>query len=62
MGEVEHGLAVVPIELLQDLREQWTNAIAVAVKEGRAVVNVGLDGGDGMSELGMSLDGNGNTG
>jgi len=49
MGEVEHGLAVVPIELLQDLREQWTNAIAVAVKEGRAVVNVGLDGGDGTS-------------
>jgi|SRR6516165_2808211 hypothetical protein len=39
------GLAVVPMELLQELREQWTNAIAVAVKEGRAVVNVGLDGG-----------------
>jgi len=43
------GLAVVPIELLQELREQWTNAIAVAVEEGRAVVNVGLDGADGMS-------------
>ena len=40
------GLAVVPIELLQELREQWTSAIAVAVKEGRAVVNVGLDGGE----------------
>jgi hypothetical protein len=38
------GLAVVPLELLQELREQWTNAIAIAVKEGRAVVNVGLDG------------------
>ena len=39
------GLAVVPIELLQELREQWTNAIAVAVERGEAVVNVGLDGG-----------------
>ena len=38
------GLAVVPLELLQELREQWTNAIAIAVEEGRAVVNVGLDG------------------
>jgi hypothetical protein len=41
---LDMGLAVVPLELLQELREQWTNAIATAVKEGRAVVNVGLDG------------------
>ena len=40
------GLAVVPIGLLEELREHWTGKIADALKRGEAVVNVGLDGGD----------------
>jgi hypothetical protein len=40
------GLAVVPIGLLEELREHWTGKIADAVKRGEAVVNVGLDRGD----------------
>src|SRR6516162_9314190 len=40
------GLAVVPIGLLEELREHWTGKIADALKRGEAVVNVGLDRGD----------------
>jgi len=36
------GLAVVPIHLLEELREHWTGKIADAVMKGEAVVNVGL--------------------
>jgi hypothetical protein len=39
------GLGVVPIGLLEELREHWTGMIADAVMKGEAVVNVGLDGG-----------------
>jgi len=39
------GLAVVPIGLLDEVREHWTPKIADAVMRGDAVVNVGL--GDG---------------
>jgi hypothetical protein len=39
------GLAVVPIELVNELREHWIGKIADAVMRGEAVVNVGLDGG-----------------
>ena len=40
------GLAVVPIGLLDEVREHWTGKIADAVMRGEAVVNVGLvDGG-----------------
>jgi len=39
------GLAVVPIGLLEELREHWTGKIADAVLRGEAVVDVGLDGG-----------------
>jgi hypothetical protein len=40
------GLAVVPVGLLDELRECWTGRLADAVMKGEAVVNVGLDGGD----------------
>jgi hypothetical protein len=43
--KLDVGLAVVPIELLQELRERWTTAVSDAVLRGEAVVNVGLDGG-----------------
>ena len=38
------GLAVVPIWLLDEVREHWSGKVADAVKRGDAVVNVGLDG------------------
>jgi len=40
------GLAVVPIGLLDELREVWTEKLGDAVLKGEAMVNVGLDGGD----------------
>jgi hypothetical protein len=40
------GLAVVPIGLLDELREHWSGKLADAVMKGEALVNVGLDGGD----------------
>jgi hypothetical protein len=40
------GLAVVPVGLLDELREHWSGRLADAVVDGEAVVNVGLDGGD----------------
>jgi hypothetical protein len=40
------GLAVVPISLVDELREHWACKLADAVMKGEAVVNVGLDGGD----------------
>jgi len=40
------GLAVVPVGLLDELREVWTGKLADAVMNGEALVNVGLDGGD----------------
>ena len=43
------GLAVVPINLLEEMREHWTGKIADAVLRGEAVVNVGLDGGGDVS-------------
>jgi len=39
------GLAVVPIKLLEEMREHWANKLGDAVLRGEAVVNVGLDGG-----------------
>jgi len=39
------GLAVVPINLLEEMREHWTGKIADALLRGEAVVDVGLDGG-----------------
>ena len=41
------GLAVVPVRLLDELKESWAGKLADAVLNGKAVVNVGLDGGDG---------------
>jgi hypothetical protein len=38
------GLAVVPVGLLDELREVWSGKLADAVMEGKAMVNVGLDG------------------
>ena len=46
------GLAVVPIGLLDEIREHWTAKIADAVMRGEAVVNVGL--GDGGSDGGIT--------
>jgi hypothetical protein len=43
------GLAVVPINLLEEMREHWSGKIADAVLRGEAVVNVGLDGGGDVS-------------
>jgi hypothetical protein len=40
------GLAVVPISLLNEIREHWTGKIADAVMKGEAVVNVGLEKND----------------
>jgi hypothetical protein len=40
------GLAVVPVGLLDEIREHWTGKLADAVMKGEAVVNVGLDGRD----------------
>ena len=40
------GLAVVPISLLDEIREHWTGKIADAVMKGEAVVNVGLEKND----------------
>jgi hypothetical protein len=37
-------LAVVPIRLLDDLREHWSGKLADAVMNGEAVVNVFGDG------------------
>ena len=47
------GLAVVPIGLLDEIREHWTGKIAAAVMKGEAVVNVGLDG-DGAEDGGIT--------
>jgi hypothetical protein len=44
------GLAVVPIGLLDEVREHWTGKIADAVMRGDAVVNVGLGDGDKIVE------------
>jgi hypothetical protein len=41
------GLAVVPINLLEEMREHWSGKIADAVLRGEAMVNVGLDGDGG---------------
>ena len=38
------GLGVVPIGLLDEIREHWTGKIADAVMKGEAIVDVGLDG------------------
>jgi hypothetical protein len=46
------GLAVVPIGLLDEIREHWTGKIADAVMRGEAVVNVGL--GDGGNDGGIT--------
>ena len=46
------GLAVVPIGLLDEIREHWTGKIADAVMRGEAVVNVGL--GDGGEDGGIT--------
>jgi hypothetical protein len=43
------GLAVVPINLLEEMRENWSGKIADAVLRGEAVVDVGLDGGGDVS-------------
>ena len=40
------GLAVVPVRLVDELRECWSGKWADAVMKGEALVNVGLDGGD----------------
>ena len=40
------GLAVVPVRLVDELRECWSGKLADAVMKGEALVNVGLDGGD----------------
>jgi hypothetical protein len=44
--KLELGLAVVPIGLLDEIKEHWTGKLADAVRRGEAVVNIGLDGGD----------------
>jgi len=44
------GLAVVPIGLLDEIREHWTGKIADAVMRGEAVVNVGLGDGGSSAE------------
>jgi hypothetical protein len=44
------GLAVVPVGLLDELRECWTGKLADAVMNGEALVNVGLDDRDGASK------------
>jgi hypothetical protein len=44
--KLEPGLAVVPVGLLDELREHWTGKLADAVMKGEALVNVGLDGGN----------------
>ena len=36
------GLAVVPVRLVDELRECWTGKLADAVMNGKAVVDVGL--------------------
>jgi hypothetical protein len=47
------GLAVIPVELLDELRQHWTSKIADAVLRGEAVVNV-LGDGDGDRFVGGS--------
>jgi len=47
---LDRGLAVVPIDLLNELREHWTGKIADAVMRGEAVVNVGLRDGNNRSD------------
>ena len=42
---LDRGLAVVPIRLVEEFRERWTEPIASAVERKEAIVNVGLDGG-----------------
>jgi hypothetical protein len=44
------GLAVVPIGLLDEIREHWTGKIADAVMRGQAVVNVGLGDGNNRGD------------
>ena len=44
------GLAVVPIGLLDEIREHWTGKVADAVMRGEAVVNVGLGDGNNRSD------------
>jgi hypothetical protein len=47
------GLAVVPVELLDELREHWTGKIADAVLRGEAIVNV-LGDSDGGRFMGAA--------
>jgi hypothetical protein len=56
------GLAVVPISLLDEIKEHWTGKIADAVMRGVAIVNVGLDGGsvNGMKATEHGGDGDRN--
>jgi len=42
---LDRGLAVVPIRLIEEFRERWTEAIATAVERKEAVVNLFGDGG-----------------